>query len=127
MFGYDDHDILFTCQFVLESYDYKVDGFIDPKLALKAYNNGLYDLIVLDIRMPIMNGFELYRLLKRRDVEASICFITAGEIKHYEYQNIPDLFDSNRFLRKPFTNAELLGYVARMIKYSQKMIDLCVN
>jgi len=58
----DDCDAVFTFKFVLESYDYKVDGFTDPILALKRFSRGLYDLIVVDIRMPTMNGFELYRL-----------------------------------------------------------------
>ena len=108
----DDCDAVFTFKFVLESYDYEVDGFTDPILALKRFSRGLYDLIVIDIRMPTMNGFELYKLLKRRDYEANICFVTAGEIQWQDCHDIQYAIDSKRFLRKPISNSELLDYAA---------------
>jgi DNA-binding response OmpR family regulator len=52
-------DAIFTFKYVLESYNYEVDGFTDPILALKTFSGGLYDLIVIDIRMPTISGFEL--------------------------------------------------------------------
>lgn len=67
----DDYDAVFTFKYVLESYNYEVDGFTDPNLAFKTFRAGLYDLIVIDIRMPTISGFELYKLLKRMDTEAS--------------------------------------------------------
>ena len=107
----DEYDAVFACRFILESYNYQVDGFTDPNLALQAYSDGLYDLILLDVRMPSMDGFELYRILKGKDEGANICFITAGQIEYH-------LFGSSIFLRKPFSNSELIGYTDRMIKHS---------
>ena len=110
----DEYDAVFACRFILESYNYQVDGFTEPNLALQAYSDGLYDLILLDVRMPSMDGFELYRILKGKDEGANICFITAGQIEYLE----PHLFGSSIFLRKPFSNSELIGYTDRMIKHS---------
>jgi FixJ family two-component response regulator len=90
----------------LESYDYEVDGFADPILAL---------------RMPTMNGFELYKLLKRRDYEANICFVTTGDVQWQDRYDIQYAIDSKRFLRKPISNSELLDYAAAMIKHPQEM------
>jgi DNA-binding response OmpR family regulator len=123
----DDYDALFTFKYVLESYNYEVDGFTDPILALKTFSGGLYDLIVIDIRMPTISGFELYKLLKRMDAEANICFITAGEIQYEGCHDMSCEIDSYRFLRKPISNAELLDYSAAMIKNSQKLGNFCVN
>jgi DNA-binding response OmpR family regulator len=52
MLADDDYDdVVLTCRLVLESHDYEVDGFVDPELALNAYSDELYDLIVLDVGM----------------------------------------------------------------------------
>lgn len=119
----DDPDAVFTFKFVLESYHYEVDGFTDPSLALKKFVRGLYDLILIDVRMPSMSGFELYKLLKRKDYAANICFVTAGEV---HYHGMQDAIDS-KCLRKPISNSELLDYAAKAIKNSQEMMDLCIN
>lgn len=120
----DDHDAVFTFKFVLESYHYEVDGFTDPNLALKKFVRGLYDLILIDIRMPSMSGFELYKLLKRKDYAANICFVTAGEIY---YQGLQDTVDPEKCLRKPISNSELLDYAAKAITHPQEIMDLCIN
>jgi DNA-binding response OmpR family regulator len=52
---------------ILEENGFKVDTFTDPLLALQNFKeqNGMYDMIILDIKMPEMNGFELYRQIKK--------------------------------------------------------------
>ena len=60
-----------------------VDAFNDPLLALAAFKPGTYDLLLLDVRMNKMGGFELYREIQKRDKKANACFITAYEI-YYE-------------------------------------------
>ena len=67
---------------ILEENGFKVDTFTDPLLALQNFKeqDGMYDIIILDIKMPEMNGFELYRQIKKIDDKAKVCFLTAGEM-----------------------------------------------
>ena len=61
----------------LERAGFRVDTFNDPVLALKNYKPHMYDLVILDVIMPEMEGFELYTQLKRKDSGINICFLTA--------------------------------------------------
>ena len=54
-----------------------VEAFTDPILASDRYVAGLYDLLILDIKMPRMNGFDLYKNIKRNDPNVNTCFLTA--------------------------------------------------
>jgi CheY-like chemotaxis protein len=109
----DDTDILLTFKSGLEEYVDKskifdgakiqVDTFADPKEALTSFKAGVYDLLLLDIRMPDMNGFELYRELNKIDDKPKVCFITAYEL-YYEAikKDFPKL-DVGCFIRKPIS------------------------
>ncbi|MGB8936127.1 MAG: response regulator, partial [Candidatus Nitrosopolaris sp.] len=63
----DESDVCFVLEKVLNENGYVVDSYEDPLLALEKFNADLYDLIVLDIKMPDLNGFSLYREIKRLD------------------------------------------------------------
>ena len=63
----DEYDITFTLQAGLEDGGFDVEAFTDPELALSSFKPGLYDLILIDIKMPKINGFVLYELLKTVD------------------------------------------------------------
>jgi two-component system, OmpR family, response regulator ChvI len=113
----DDHDILFTFKEGLEENDdavvdksqlfggakIQVDTFADPKEALSSFKAGVYDLLLLDIRMRNMNGFELYEELKKIDDKPKVCFITAYEL-YYEAlkKDFPKL-DVGCFMKKPIS------------------------
>jgi two-component system response regulator ChvI len=56
----DEPDIIFTIKKILEENGFKVDSFNDPILALNSYKSNFYDLVILDIKLPKMDGFELY-------------------------------------------------------------------
>jgi DNA-binding response OmpR family regulator len=73
----DEPDLTMLCTLALEHYGYKVDASNDSQEALSKYKPGSYDLIILDIKMPKMDGFELYQEIKRKDNNAKICFLTA--------------------------------------------------
>ena len=113
----DDPDILLTFKAGLEDdkntahgegVRVKVDTFADPKEALTAFKAGVYDLLLLDIRMPNINGFELCEELKKRDGTPKVCFITAYEL-YYEAlkKDFPEL-DIGCFIKKPISIQELV-------------------
>ena len=88
----DEHDLSEVFNMVLEDGGYEVDCFTDPVLALKNFKAGLYDLVILDIKMPEMDGFELHRQLKKIDNAVKICFLTAMKciMKNLEKTNFVD-------------------------------------
>ena len=61
----DEPDLTQVSRLALEYHGFKVDSFNDPHLALSEYRPGLYDLVILDIKMPNMDGFELYLEIKK--------------------------------------------------------------
>jgi DNA-binding response OmpR family regulator len=99
----DEADVNLAVKMALEENDFKVDAFDDPGLALENLKAGLYDLLILDIKMPKMNGFELCREIRKIDKNVRIFFLTAGM-----YQ---DIFDQNQFIRKPIENSEIIRRV----------------
>ena len=81
----DDPDITLTLRTNLEQSGFEVVSFNDPLLALEHFKPRHYDLMILDINMPDMNGFELYRQIRRKDKQVKVCFLTAvTEFKEYE-------------------------------------------
>jgi len=104
----DEPDVTITFKMGLEGKGYKVDTFNDPEEALARFKIGVYDLLLLDIKMPKMNGFQLYEELEKLDKEAKVCFITAFEVY---YQSLRELFpqiDIDCFIKKPIDSEELI-------------------
>jgi DNA-binding response OmpR family regulator len=66
---------------------FQVDVFNDPELALSKFAAGLYDLIIIDIRMPKMNGFTLCKNIKKIDNKVKVYFFTAGELNHFQQED----------------------------------------
>ncbi|MDQ3975794.1 MAG: response regulator [Thermoproteota archaeon] len=85
--------------------------FYDPILALSRFEAGAYDLAVLDIKMPVIDGFELYRKLRKIDNRLKICFLTAAELSHYRAidSDIMDELGEHCFVAKPVDNTDLIN------------------
>ena len=112
----DEPDLTKISVMALEYYGYKVDAFNDPKEALSKYKPGSYDLIILDIKMPEMNGFELYREIKKKDNKTKVCFLTASELYYKEFREKEfRSLDRNLFIRKPINNEELAKEINKLI------------
>ena len=112
----DEPDVCFVLKEVLRQNGFVVDSYENPTLALENFKVHSYELIILDIKMPDLNGFDLYRKIKRLDKKVKVCFLTAGEIYYGEY---PDIFSSvsgNCFIRKPIENEELMKRINEIIK-----------
>jgi DNA-binding response OmpR family regulator len=112
----DEPDLTMLCRLAFEYHGFKVDTFNDPQKALSNYRPGDYDLVILDIKMPKMNGFELYDEIKKKDWKAKVCFLTASELYYEEFREGEyNVIDKNLFIRKPIGNEELLKEVDRII------------
>jgi PleD family two-component response regulator len=109
----DEDDIVMLFEMILGSdAELKIDSFTEPFAALNNFISGLYDLIMIDVTMPKMNGFELYYKIRKLDDKVKVCFLTAGELYDEEIrkETFPEL-DTNCFIRKPIANQDLIQRV----------------
>ena len=104
----DEPDICLVLKIVLEKNGFIVNYYYNPILAIEEFKSNFYDLIILDIQMPDINGLQLYREIKKRDIKAKICFITASEsLFDIAYKFSPVY----TFIKKPIENEELIRVI----------------
>jgi two-component system, OmpR family, response regulator ChvI len=107
----DEPDITLTLGKGLKQGGYDVQVFNDPLVALSNFKPDIYDLLILDIKMPNMNGFELYRKLKEIDSKAKVCFITAFETYYEKFKQVfLPLEEVKGFIRKPIQIEDLIQF-----------------
>jgi DNA-binding response OmpR family regulator len=112
----NEPDITITLQIGLEAGGFDVDAFTDPKLALSSFKPGLYDLVLIDIMMPKMDGFALYERLKKVDSDVKVCFLTASEMYHEEIREVEHCaLNKDLFLQKPISTDDLIREVNKKI------------
>ncbi|MDW0227874.1 MAG: response regulator [Nitrososphaeraceae archaeon] len=114
----DEKDVGWTLKLILENYGFDIDCFTDSATALEKFKPNLYALIILDIKMPEINGFELYDELKSRDSNIKTLFITAlSSVEPYNTRNskVYPLRGVRHFMKKPVSSEELLGQVYSMM------------
>ena len=104
----DDPDIILTFKNGLESNGFLVDIYNDPVTALSNFKSEFYDLLLVDVRMPKMNGFELYQEIEKVDRKAKVCFITAFEVYYQALKEIFPTLDVGCFIRKPIEIDDLV-------------------
>lgn len=110
----DDPSITFTFKTILEKEGFQVAAFNDSSQAASKFRAGLYDVALIDIRMPKMNGFELYREIRKKDNQIRICFITAYEISKDESGN-PSADSSVVFMKKPIGREDLIDQIQTLV------------
>jgi two-component system, OmpR family, response regulator ChvI len=107
----DEPGITSTLKLGLEHHGYQVDAFNDPEKALAEFEADRYGMVFLDIRMPQMNGFDLYRALRKKDHAVPIAFMTAFDVYQEEFRKaFPDM-KVDKFMRKPIGLNQLVAYV----------------
>ena len=104
----DERDISLLYQTGLEQNGLLVDVFNDPVQALLSFRTGQYDLLLLDIKMPKMNGFELYREIQKIDDKVKGCFITAFVTYYESLTEIFDMRNIHSFIKKPIEMSILI-------------------
>jgi CheY-like chemotaxis protein len=115
----DESDITFTIKSILENNGFKVDSFTDPISALDNYQINFYDLIILDIKMPKMDGFELYTKIREQDPKVKICFLTASELFYEEFRKkrlkLGEKIGEEYFIQKPIKTDDLIEKLNTLI------------
>ena len=118
----DDEDINNLFKLFLEYDGYKVDAFTDPIDALYSFRRNVYDLVLLDLKMPKMNGMVLYEKLQNIDPYLLFCFITANKeyIEHLK-KSIADI--DKIVIYKPILLSELRSKVNSLL--TEKKLNFC--
>jgi DNA-binding response OmpR family regulator len=112
----DESDLTLFYRMSLEYHGFEVESFNDSRKALSNFKPNYYDLAILDIKMPNMDGFELYRKIKEIDPNVKVCFLTASELYYKEFREKEyNALDKDLFIRKPIGNDELIKEIKRLI------------
>ena len=116
----DEHDNSSIFKIGLEDAGFEVNAYSDPELALSAFKPDFYDLLILDIKMPKMDGYELYDKIRKKDNKVKVCFLTASEKYKEEHRpSFPSSDSTDCFLIKPIAINDLVKKVNEMINKNE--------
>jgi DNA-binding response OmpR family regulator len=112
----DDEDITITLKSGIEDSNNNINTnkrievytANDPVVALSEFKPNFYDLLLVDINMPHLNGFQLCEKILANDINARICFMSSGEINRKALREIYPSLTIGCFMRKPMTIDYLL-------------------
>lgn len=107
----DDPDMTSVFGLGLQDEGFEVYTFNDPLVALSQFRPNFYDLLLVDINMPKMNGIDLSRRLLESDSNVKICFITAGEANIEVLRELYPTRGIGCFIKKPVTMDQLVRRV----------------
>ncbi len=116
----DETDIVNVLKRGLEVTGFEVNAYDSPQEAIKSFKPNVYDLAILDIRMPVLNGFALYRQMKKIDPALTACFLSAFEIYPEEFKHVfPSMSEGIKtIIKKPLTAKELVNRIEPYLKTS---------
>lgn len=106
----DELDITSSLKMGLEDNGFVVNTYNDAVSALSDFKSGVYDLVLLDIKMPQISGFELYEKIKEIDSNVKACFITAHEVYYESLKEIFPTMDCDCYV-KPIMMEDLIRRV----------------
>jgi DNA-binding response OmpR family regulator len=102
---------------MMETGGFSVDVFNDSAGALRNFKPHFYDLVMLDLVMPKMDGFDLYKELRKQDPDVNVCFIMASGQYHEDLRKEEcRTLDKVLFLHKPMSMKTLLAEINKRIK-----------
>jgi two-component system catabolic regulation response regulator CreB/two-component system response regulator ChvI len=124
----DDADITLSFKHGLEKQRFEIDAYNDPLEALSNFkekeageeekrnntdkmsssSSSFYDLVLLDVRMPKMNGFELSHEMMKINDKVKVCFITAYEVYYEQLKEEFPSLNIGCFIKKPVEISELI-------------------
>jgi CheY-like chemotaxis protein len=123
--NYDD--VNFALKIVLEEERqgdernyFQVDSLNNPNSALKNVKNGSYDLLIIGVVMPQMNGFELAREIRKIDDKVKICFLMAGVVPskvRFDTASGQGEGYQDKFIRLPIENKDLIEQIDNVLSF----------
>jgi DNA-binding response OmpR family regulator len=106
----DEKDIATVLKKGLENYGFKVDMYLDPIQALMDYKPGSYDLLLLDFKMPGLDGYELFERIRKIDRKVKVCFLSAAEGSQVKDKK-QSTSDRKYFVKKPVAIKDLVDRI----------------
>src|SRR5919202_2383182 len=111
----DEPDTCLSYQMVLQNAGYECNSYTNSVKALKEFRPNYYDLCLLDIKMPMLNGFELCKKIREVDISLYVIFITAAAeyFEKFRSRHYTEITNNNNtsFIQKPIGNDELVNIV----------------
>jgi CheY-like chemotaxis protein len=116
----DEPDVVYLTKKGLERIGFEVDVYTDPLLALQNYKSGIYRLLLFDIKMPKMNGIELFNKIDKEDGNGNvkICFFSASEHLISKYKDTLQNPDRFLFILKPISIPEMTRQIMEFLNKS---------
>jgi two-component system, OmpR family, response regulator ChvI len=111
----DEPDVVYLVKTALERNGFEVDAYTDPVLALHNFRTDTYRLLLLDIKMPRIDGIELFKKMEKEDDRVRVCFFSASDHLTSNYKNL--FQDPGRFLfiSKPISIPEMTRRIKRFV------------
>ena len=120
----DEQDITLSFTNGLKQNGFEVDAFNDPEEALVNFKPRWYGLLLLDIRMPKINGFELHKKLSNKDKNVKVCYMTAYELYYDALKKDYPSLDVGCFIQKPTSIDELVKHVSAELRIPSRVDNL---
>ena len=116
LFVNDDTDTTAVMKVGLSRHGFEVETFVDSKSALQNFKAGMYDLILLDVLMKGLDGFELYNKMRKIDENIQICFISASNSFYEKYKSLYPEIQNECFIQKPVRIKELANSIDTILR-----------
>jgi CheY-like chemotaxis protein len=114
----DEPSVTLTFKTALQDSGFKdyVDVYNDPLEALSNFKPGFYDMLLLDVRMPKMNGFELYEKMKELDETVKVCFMTSYDVYYMSLRELFPAVEVDSFIQKPIGADNLVKMIKQELQ-----------
>jgi DNA-binding response OmpR family regulator len=111
----DEPDVAYLVKTALERNGFEVDAYTDPILALHNFRTNIYRLLLLDIKMPKIDGIELFKKMEKEDDKVRVCFFSASDYLTSNYKNVFQDPDRFLFISKPISIPEMTRRIKRFV------------
>jgi DNA-binding NtrC family response regulator len=118
----DQREVTIHLKIVLErSGLFEVDSYDNPILALANFKPDQYEVVIVDVRMPDIDGFALYKKIKTIDKKIKICFLTSGyDLEYYYnmlYSDLTGVLEKNGdcVIDEPITSDQLIKVINKLL------------
>jgi len=116
LFVNDEADTTAVMKKGLSHHGFEVEAFVDSKSALQNFKAGVYDLLLLDVLMKGLDGFDLYNQMRKIDENILICFISASNMFYEKYKKLNPRIEKEWFIQKPITNKRLAKIIDSILE-----------